>query len=695
MDNPRLEAALRYAKLGWRVLALGANSKIPVTSKSLQPNGSLSASTDPEHISKLWQYYPNANVGIATGKESNLTVVDVDSSEALDKLFTLAKKPETYVVTTPRGTHFYLPYEPLLKQTAGFIEHVDIRNDGGYVVAPPSEVNGNRYVYDESSDVHLHRWPEIVLLAQNAKPVEGTLRATHTDSPTWVTDLIDQGSGEGVRNDDAARLVGYFRKKNLPQDIVLRTLQPWAERCQPAFDERELEKVIAGIWRNYVPTAPLSYQDTAVSAPLINVSTPRRRVLSFVDEGVVISADRIRQVKDGVTVWFRVKIAGIGQIYGPRRINLLSDSTMDGAKRALKRRAEKDWDGILESVASHIVDEVDNPGELIDVSKHSLTTSSQWVFEPFLRASNPTLFYGDGGEGKSTLAAAVLLSIATGVSLLPGCKVHTSGPVLYLDWESDADSFTKNIESLAKGAGIAVPAGKILYRRMSGSLEDYLDVVQRDVHEHNVIAAVTDSLVALASGDATESEAARIYFNAIRSLDIAVIGITHTTKETDGKPYGSVFYWNYARAVWLVQKDQETGTNSSQIGVYHKKANNGELQNPYGAEVIFGTDDIVYNKSSIQSSPKLAANTGVKEQISHVLRNTPKTIADIHQELPKISEATIRTTLSRQENKLFVRLTGTGQWMLLRNTTPVADIPRDSMGRQTAGQEAQVKAEPW
>ena len=691
MDNPRLEAALQYAERGWRVLALGANSKIPVTSKRLQPNGSLSASIDPEHIKELWEQYPNANVGIATGEESGLTVIDVDSEDALATIYLKAGKPETYTVKTPRGVHFYLPHAPSLKQTAGFIEHVDIRNEGGYVVAPPSEVNGTLYKIDPDGDSHLHHWEGVLALAlTNAKPAEGTLRATHTDSPTWVTDLIDHGSGEGVRNDDAARLVGYFRKKNLPQDIVLRTLQPWAERCQPPFQREELEKVIAGIWRNYIPTAPLSYQDTAVSAPLINISTPRRRVLSFIDEGVVISADRIRQVKDGVTVWFRVKIAGIGQIYGPRRINLLSDSTMDGAKRALKRRAEKDWDGILESVASHIVDEIDNPGELIDVSKHTPTSTSQWVFEPFLRASNPTLFYGDGGEGKSTLAAAVLLSVATGISLLPGCTVHTSGPVLYLDWESDADSFTKTIEALARGAGITIPAGMILYRRMSGSLEAYLDVVQRDVHEHNVIAVVTDSLVALASGDATESEAARIYFNAIRSLNIAVLGITHTTKETDGKPYGSVFYWNYARAVWLVQKDQETGTNSSQIGVYHKKANNGELQNSYGAEVVFGQDDIVYSKASIQTSPKLAANTGVKEQVAHVLRNTPKTIADIHLELPKITEATIRTTLSRHPQS-FLRLGGTGQWMLARNVTPVNPIARDSMGR--AVEEA--KAEPW
>ena len=678
-----LHAALEYAEKGWRVLALGTNAKIPI-SDSLQPNGSLSATTDPDKLRDLWQRYPNANVGIATGKESGLTVVDIDHDSGWEPLWKLGMPDSGWTVKTPRGTHLYLKYDETIRQTAGLWEHVDIRNEGGYVVAPPSTINEDSYEVIDSTE-NLPTWPALSAHCIELENQPETLSRSSSDQPNWVTDLLDQGSGQGRRNDDAARLVGYFRKKDLPKDIVQRTMLPWADKCTPPFDVNELDQVIDGIWRNYRPTQAVNYQDNAVSAPLINVATPRLRVLSYVDEGVVISADRIRQVRDGVTVWLKVSVAGYGQIYGPRRINLLSDSTMDGAKRALKRRSDKDWDGLLESLASNIVREVDHPGELIDVTAHTMTNDSPWIYEPFLRGDNATLFYGDGGEGKSTLVAAMLLSIASGSSVLPGGTVHAQGPVLFLDWESDADSFVRAIKGLAAGKNITIPKDSILYRRMHGSLEDYQDVIQRDVSEHGIVAVATDSLVALAGGDVNESEAARIYFNIMRSLGVTSVGITHTTKGQDNKPFGSAFYWNYARSVFLVKKDQQSGSNSSEIGIYHQKANHGELLQPYGASVLFDSDKIVYSASSVQASPVLALNTSHRDRLIYALRNHNKSVEDLAEELTTdkytVSAGTIRATLNRYKD-VFVPITSSGTWMLKRDETPPVETQvRDSMGR--------------
>jgi len=681
--NDRLDAALEYAEKGWRVLALGANSKIPI-SDSLQPNGSLSATTDPNRLRELWERYPNANVGIATGKESGITVVDIDHDSGWGPLWELGMPDSGWTVKTPRGTHIYLKYDETIRQTAGLWEHVDIRNEGGYVVAPPSTINEDSYEVIDSTK-NLPAWPELSAHCIELEKQPEAVSRSSSDQPNWVTDLLDQGSGQGRRNDDAARIVGYFRKKDLPKDIVQRAMMPWADKCTPPFGINELDQVIDGIWRNYQPTQAVNYQDNAVSAPLINVATPRLRVLNYVDEGVVISADRIRQVRDGVTVWLKVSVAGAGQIYGPRRINLLSDSTMDGAKRALKRRSDKDWDGILESLASNIVREVDHPGELIDVTNHTMSSDTPWLYEPFLRGNNATLFYGDGGEGKSTLVAAMLLSIASGTSVLPGGTVHKQGPVLFLDWESDADSFVRSIKGLAAGKNITIPKDSILYRRMHGSLEDYQDVIQRDVSEHGIVAVATDSLVALAGGDVNESEAARIYFNIMRSLGVTSVGITHTTKGQDNKPFGSAFYWNYARSVFLVKKDQQSGSSSSEIGIYHQKANHGELLQPYGATVLFDSDKITYSGSSVQSSPTLALHTSHRDRLIYALRNHNKSAEDLADELTTdkltVTVGTVRATLNRYKD-VFVPITSSGTWMLKRDETPPVERQvRDSMGR--------------
>ena len=222
---------------------------------------------------------------------------------------------------------------------------------------------------------------------------------------------------------------------------------------------------------------------------------------------------------------------------------------------------------------------------------------------------------------------------------------------------------------------------------MHGSLEDYQDVIQRDVSEHGVVAVATDSLVALSGSDVNESDAARIWTNIMRSLSVAAIGITHVNKREDNKPFGSAFYWNYARSVFLVKKDQQAGSSTSDIGVYHQKSNLGSQQKPYGVKITFegDADKITYSSSSIQASPVLALNTSYRDRLMYALRNHNKSAEDLAQELTTdkstVTVGTVRATLNRYKD-VFVPITSSGTWMLKREEAPpVESQVRDSMGR--------------
>jgi len=137
-----LDQAIECAKSGYSVLALSPNSKIPIKDSLLQPNGSKSASKDPKHITDLFTTYPKANLGVATGEISKVTVIDIDSSEAKDFLKREGFEPKTRIHKTPRGWHVIVPYNPDLKQTANIDGmKIDVRTDGGYVVWPGSQIN--------------------------------------------------------------------------------------------------------------------------------------------------------------------------------------------------------------------------------------------------------------------------------------------------------------------------------------------------------------------------------------------------------------------------------------------------------------------------------------------------------------------------------------------------------------------------
>lgn len=100
--------------------------------------------------------YPNNNVGVVTGINNNLTVVDIDvkginidenqlfkkyNAKTIDDIIKVFNTP---IIKTPSGgIHIYFQYDSTFITTRG--NNIDIRNDGGYVCAPPSSIKEKKY----------------------------------------------------------------------------------------------------------------------------------------------------------------------------------------------------------------------------------------------------------------------------------------------------------------------------------------------------------------------------------------------------------------------------------------------------------------------------------------------------------------------------------------------------------------------
>jgi len=129
-----LESALVFASLGARVLPLIPGTKRPYLKWS-------NATEDDDRVFELWRKYPDADVGILTGQESGLVVVDGDGPEGVKNARELLGDIDTLRVKTKRGVHWYFahPRDGWVPTSAGRVATgVDIRGDGGLVAAPPS-----------------------------------------------------------------------------------------------------------------------------------------------------------------------------------------------------------------------------------------------------------------------------------------------------------------------------------------------------------------------------------------------------------------------------------------------------------------------------------------------------------------------------------------------------------------------------
>lgn len=127
------------------------------------------ATTDEAQIRRWWHHWGTANIGLATGSESGVVVLDVDPEHGGEaSLLALPPLPETVESLTGGGGRHLLFRHPGVeirnKQSWAEYPGLDVRGDGGYIVAPGSvHRSGREYEWEVMShpdDVELAELPD-------------------------------------------------------------------------------------------------------------------------------------------------------------------------------------------------------------------------------------------------------------------------------------------------------------------------------------------------------------------------------------------------------------------------------------------------------------------------------------------------------------------------------------------------------
>lgn len=209
-------------------------------------HGCLDATSDLERIRAMWSR--PYNIGLNT---AGLLVVDIDPrhggaehwQELCDEL-SLGPVETLTCRTGGGGWHHYFHAPDGFRAPAHLAPGVDLKSQGGYVIAPPSlHMSGKPYTW-ENPEAMIGAFPEALFhpieqMAQNPRPAA----AIGADA------LIL----EGGRNSHLTSLAGSMRRRGMDQSAILAALLEENKlRCKPPLPQAEVRQIAESVGK-YAP----------------------------------------------------------------------------------------------------------------------------------------------------------------------------------------------------------------------------------------------------------------------------------------------------------------------------------------------------------------------------------------------------------------------------------------------------------
>lgn len=223
-----------------------------------------------EEVNHWFHTNPDANIGIVTGAVSNLVVFDFDSTHAFEYVQEIGGLPEsTAMAKTGKGFHFYMQHPDF-----DVINHVDtnlgldIRSQGGYVVAPPSiHGSGRQYEWVEGSSIMdvapAPCTPWMIEYLKGSKNDTKSDKKQIENPPVKAeiiqpnekeikgdkySELLKNGCAQGGRNSSTLQLVGHFFKTGMKDNEIWEMIQIWnRDKVKPPLGHDELKGIFESI----------------------------------------------------------------------------------------------------------------------------------------------------------------------------------------------------------------------------------------------------------------------------------------------------------------------------------------------------------------------------------------------------------------------------------------------------------------
>lgn len=380
----------------------------------------------------------------------------------------------------------------------------------------------------------------------------------------------------------------------------------------------------------------------------------------FDEYGIKVEVTRFRPERGDLHAYFNITADPIqypGMEYPHvmlQKQNLSSGNAKSTLVNNLQDRislGKEIWAGVVETVCTRSLRTHWKGSDVVKIGKNPRRTEVPYLLYPVIRKDAPCIIYGTGGIGKSYVSLYFALLVQHNLSV--GRLAPRQANVLYLDWESGEEDLNDRLVALNKGLGIE---GELNYRRCYDDLKDDVDELAKWISQDNIDLVIVDAKGAAIGGQINEAKETIQMFNALRSLNVTSVIVDHVSKEANSGPIGSVYNLNEARNVWEMRASQEEGSDTSRIGLYHRKTNVGKRHKAFGLEFKFlddgydNIDTVWVSEVDVGEDSETRAGLTMQDQIEAILRDSIEQHMDGSYEYTAMSIEEIRQHVKARGN---------------------------------------------
>jgi hypothetical protein len=257
---------------------------------------------------------------------------------------------------------------------------------------------------------------------------------------------------------------------------------------------------------------------------------------------------------------------------------------------------------------------------LVRFAQREAPPAREFIVPDLIPRYHPTTLYGWGGTAKSLIAALLSMNVAGGREKFFGRDIAVHGPVMYIDFELDADEQHRRVMQLATGMKMEVPDGFLYVSTLGVRTHEAVEFALSACEEHKAVMVVLDSLGPAMVGDMAAAkdviEFHNCYIAPFKAVGATPLLVDHQARQQAGEGYqskgafGSAYKEHLSRSLIQV----EAGDRSAELGTLnvrlrHKKTNFGTLVDPFDVSLSFSDEMIVASTRDLTPADRAQETT--------------------------------------------------------------------------------------